>query len=132
DAAEGLGLPRVAGAARSERGADRLRVDLTHQLADVLPLAYGRRAAVDVSRRTQRIAQLLGQVDRGQMGFGQAQELLTEILGRVGGALSRALARALWPPIISLVVVRSGGHGTPLSAAWRCCLQASVAAAARI
>ena len=98
-----------------ERRADRLQVDLTHQFADVLPLAYRRRAAADAARRLQRLEQPLGQLERGQLGLGEPQQRNPQILGRLRGALARALARALYAPIIFPVVVRSGGH-VPLSA----------------
>src|SRR5262249_29997948 len=110
DAAEALGLTRIPLAAGGERGADRFRIHLAHELADVLPLTRERSAASDAMCCPQRLAQRLRQFEGRELRLGKPQQCLSKLLGGVSGALTGALARALCAPIIAVVVVRSGLH----------------------
>ena len=95
DALEALGLLGIHLAARIERGTDRLRVDIAHQLADVLALPGPGGAAVDGAQGADRLLEFLGQVKRLQLRIAQLRQLHAQVLRGVRGALARALAGAL-------------------------------------
>ena len=83
------------GAACGQGRPDRSRVDIAHELANVLPLARAGGAALDAAGRAHRLLEGLRQLERGELRLAQLHQLLAQILRGVRGALARALARAL-------------------------------------
>jgi hypothetical protein len=78
-----------------ERGADLPDVHLAQDLADQLPLAGGRAVRRDPPGEVDRVAQLLGERQRRQVGLGQRHQLVAEVLQVLGVALALALAGGL-------------------------------------
>jgi len=83
------------GAQGVECCADRLRIDLAHEPADVLALAGAARTTVDPARLAHRIGERLGKVECGKLNFLQCNQPFPELLQGVGRALACTLAGAL-------------------------------------
>jgi PmbA protein len=103
DPPEALRFARARLLPCSERGFDRREIEIAHQLADVLPLPCEACATGDRARERDRIAQPFRQPDGFELGIGQPDQCLAEILCSVSCALARALARR---KIVNLVFVR--------------------------
>ncbi len=91
-ALEALGFLGVVLAARGQRSADGLEVDLAHQLADVLPLAGGSGTAANSARVADGLEQSLRQAKRLELRLAQADQRLAQILSGMCRALALALA----------------------------------------
>src|SRR5581483_6525827 len=80
---------------RSQRRADRLELDLPHQLADVLSLTCPATSARDPACHADGLGQLFGQADAGELSIAQADELLSKLLRGLRRALAGASAGLL-------------------------------------
>lgn len=80
---------------RSQRRADRLELDLPHQLADVLSLTCPATSARDPACHADGLGQLFGQPDAGELSIAQADELLSKLLRGLRRALAGASAGLL-------------------------------------
>ncbi len=98
DAAEAQCFDTLSLASCIERGADRLGVDLAHQLADVLFLAIQPAVRGDLARKQHGVAQGLGQRQRIEFAVRQIDERFAERLQVVAAALAFALAGAFVRP----------------------------------
>jgi len=74
---------------------DRLKIDLAHELADVLTLARARGAAADPPRLADRLAQAFGQLERIKVRVPEENELFAQLLGGERLTFACALARTV-------------------------------------
>jgi hypothetical protein len=75
-----IGLP---GRQRHADATERGRLELPHQLADILQVSRARPVRAHALRRQHRLVQGLRQIEPGQLGGGQGNELDAECLERV-------------------------------------------------
>ena len=100
---------RVKGTPYKELGLDGRRIDLAHQLADVLHLAPAG-FHLEALRRAHGLIQGVGQRHLLQAIGGQRNELLTKILQRMHLTLAAALA-GRFDEVFFLVMTRMAGVG---------------------
>jgi hypothetical protein len=98
---------RLLAAGRKSR-ANRLGINVTHELANVLTLPGAPTPAGDAPRFANGIDQALGKIERHQLGVAQTYEGLTQVLRCVSCAFALALAGPVLEIIVLLFARRHG------------------------
>jgi hypothetical protein len=91
-----------------EFGADGIRIDLPHQLADELHLAPATFMRGDLARQSDRIEQVLGQLQGLKARRRQAHQSLAQFLQHVHFALALGLAWAGIDVVVFVVLYACG------------------------
>jgi hypothetical protein len=73
-------VSRPVGRQRGANTAERIGLELSHQLADILQLSRARPVRTHALRRQHGLVQGLRQIKPGQLGGGQGDELDAECL----------------------------------------------------